>query len=73
MRSTDFQQGNPPSETKTKSSDKMKLKLETGNNESLARGIFRNENGGFTALTFSQSRRFKTYAGAVRWMAKFAA
>jgi hypothetical protein len=52
---------------------KTSLKLETGNNESLARAIFRNENGGFTALTFSQSRRFKTYAGAVRWMAKFAA
>ena len=73
MRLSGFKQGNPPSETKTKSSRQMKLKLETGNNESLVRGIFRNENGGFTALTFSQSRRFKTYAGAVRWMAKFAA
>jgi hypothetical protein len=65
-------QGATPSEQPDKTM-KTSLKLETGNNESLVRGIFRNENGGFTALTFSQSRRFKTYAGAVRWMAKFAA
>jgi len=43
--------------------------LDLGNNESLARSIVKNSNGTFTAVTFSASRDFKTYAGAVRWLA----
>jgi hypothetical protein len=43
--------------------------LDLGNNESLSRSISKNANGTFTAVTFSASRDFKTYAGAVRWLA----
>jgi len=44
--------------------------ISLGNNETLARGISKNNDGTFTALTFSASKTFKTYAGAVRWMAQ---
>lgn len=44
--------------------------IDMGNNESISCGIFE-MNGTFTALLFSQSKTFKTHAGAVRWMAKF--
>ncbi len=44
-------------------------KIEMGNNETISRGITKNANGTFTAMTFSQSKTFKTMAGAVRWMA----
>jgi hypothetical protein len=46
-----------------------KTNIDLGNNESLARGISKNNDGTFTAVTFSASRSFKTYAGAVRWLA----
>jgi len=45
-------------------------KIDLGNNESLSRGIIKNNDGTFTALTFSASKDFKTYAGAVRWLAR---
>jgi hypothetical protein len=48
----------------------MTKTLDTGNNESLARGVFKNSDGTFTAMTFSQSKTFKTQAGAVRWLQK---
>ena len=41
-----------------------------GNNETLSRGIVRNNDGTFTALTFSSSKTFKTLAGAEKWLAK---
>ena len=41
--------------------------IDLGNNDSLTRGIFKNTDGTFTALTFAHSKTFKTYAGAVRW------
>jgi hypothetical protein len=44
-------------------------KIQMNNNESLTRGITRNNDGTFTALTFSASKTFKTQAGAVRWLA----
>jgi Protein of unknown function (DUF1391) len=44
--------------------------IDLGNNESAKRGIFTNSDGTFTALTFSQSKTFKTYAGALRWMVR---
>jgi hypothetical protein len=47
----------------------MTIKLETGNNESLVRGISKNSDGTFTAVTFSQSKTFKTLEGAKKWMA----
>ncbi len=43
--------------------------IDLGNNESLSRGVFKNSDGTFTALTFTASKTFKTYAGAVRWLA----
>lgn len=46
-----------------------KTYVDLGNNESISRGISKNSDGTFTAITFSASRSFKTYAGAVRWLA----
>lgn len=43
-------------------------KIELGNNETISRKITRNADGSFTAVTFSASKTFKTYAGAVSWM-----
>ena len=48
---------------------KMKI-LDLGNNESVVKGIFKNHDGTYTALTFTQSKTFKTLAGAKRWMEK---
>lgn len=44
--------------------------LDTGNNESLVRGVFDNGDGTFTAMTYSQSKTFKTSKGAERWLAR---
>lgn len=44
--------------------------LDTGNNESLVRGIAANQDGTYTALTFTQSKTFKTRAGAEKWLAR---
>jgi hypothetical protein len=49
---------------------KTNLNIDLGNNETISRAIVRNADGTFTAVTFSASKTFKTYAGAVRWMAK---
>jgi hypothetical protein len=40
-----------------------------GNNETKSRGIFE-LNGKFTALTFSESKTFKTRKGAEQWLAR---
>ncbi|ASG87575.1 DUF1391 family protein [Salmonella enterica] len=42
-------------------------KIDLGNNESAVCGVFQNNDGTFTALTFSKSKTFKTEAGAQRW------
>lgn len=44
------------------------IRIELGNNEVISRNISRNADGTFTAVTFSASRSFKTYKGAVKWM-----
>jgi hypothetical protein len=44
--------------------------LNLGNNESASRGVFRETNGTFTAMTFTASKNFETEAGALRWLAK---
>ncbi len=44
--------------------------LDLGNNESLATGVFENLDGTYTALTFTQSKTFKTLNGAKKWLAK---
>lgn len=45
----------------------MNKTINTGNNESLSRGVFKNADGTWTAMTYSQSKTFKTEAGATRW------
>ena len=49
------------------------VQISLGNNETISRSISRNTDGSFTAVTFSASRTFRTYAGAVKWMAARAA
>ena len=60
--------------TKRKPGDKKMqtsttIKIENGNNEVLSRGISKNSDGTYTALTFSQSKTFKTMKGAQNWLA----
>jgi hypothetical protein len=44
--------------------------LDLGNNESVSRGVFPNTDGTFTAMTYTQSKEFKTRKGAERWLAR---
>jgi hypothetical protein len=44
--------------------------LDLGNNETLSRGVFPQNDGTFLALTYSTSKTFKTEAGANRWLAR---
>ncbi|HDI6103756.1 TPA: DUF1391 family protein [Escherichia coli] len=41
-----------------------------GNNESLVYGVFPNQDGTFTAMTYTKSKSFKTEAGARRWLGR---
>ncbi|WP_193090523.1 DUF1391 family protein [Advenella sp. FME57] len=43
--------------------------INQGNNELISRGLVQNENG-YLALTFSQSKQFKSRSAAVKWLAK---
>lgn len=45
------------------------IKINNGNNEVLSRCIDKNSDGTYTALTFSQSKTFKTLKGAQKWLA----
>ena len=49
---------------------KKMIKLDLGNNETLSTGISKNSDGTYTALTFSQSKTFKTLKGAEKWLAR---
>lgn len=44
--------------------------INLGNNESLVCAVFPNQDGTFTAMTYTKSKSFKTEAGARRWLAK---
>ena len=44
--------------------------LDLNNNETASAGIIREQNGTFTAITWSASKNFKTEAGARRWLAR---
>ncbi|EEC9358039.1 DUF1391 family protein [Escherichia coli] len=44
--------------------------IDLGNNESLVCGVFPNQDGAFTAMTYTKSKSFKTEAGARRWLAR---
>lgn len=48
--------------------DDMKS-IDLGNNEKISRGMIEVD-GGFLALTFTQSKNFKNRAAAVKWLAK---
>ncbi len=48
----------------------MNKVLELGNNESLVRGVFKENDKLYIAITYSQSRSFKTEKGAIRWFKK---
>lgn len=41
-----------------------------GNNETASRGVFRQEDGTWLAMTFTQSKTFKTEKGARAWFAR---
>jgi len=44
--------------------------LDLGNNETISRGITKNSDGTFTAMTFTQSKTFKTLKVAEKWIAR---
>ena len=48
--------------------NKMKT-LNLGNNETLSKGVSKNTDGTYTAMTFTKSKTFKTVKGAEKWMA----
>lgn len=41
--------------------------LDLGNNETIKRGIIEENDGTFTAFTFTRSKNFKTRQGAEKW------
>jgi hypothetical protein len=47
----------------------MTTTTDCGNNESAVRGVVQDADS-FLALTFTDSRTFKSYSGAVAWLAK---
>ncbi|EGF7427765.1 TPA: DUF1391 domain-containing protein [Escherichia coli] len=44
--------------------------IDLDNNESLVYGVFPNQDGTFTAMTYTKSKTFKTESGARRWLAR---
>lgn len=44
--------------------------LDSGDNETVSSGVFKNADGTFTALTFTKSKVFKTERGAKAWLVK---
>ena len=48
----------------------MNTTINTGNNEQISTGVFKNNDGTFTAMTYSQSKDFKTQKGAEKWLNK---
>ncbi|EBE6211485.1 DUF1391 family protein [Salmonella enterica subsp. enterica serovar Stanley] len=44
--------------------------IDLGNNESVVYGVFPNNDGTFTAMTFTRSKTFKTEAGTRRWLTR---
>ena len=54
----------------TNRGDKMQttIRIEDANNETQTRGVFKNADGTYTAMTFTQSKDFKTLKGAQKWL-----
>ena len=48
----------------------MNTTINTGNNEQISTGVFKNNDGTYTAMTFSKSKDFKTLKGAQKWLDK---
>jgi hypothetical protein len=46
----------------------MNYTKDLGNNESASIGVFKNNDGTFTAMTYTKSKEFKTEKGALKWM-----
>ncbi|EMC1765142.1 DUF1391 family protein [Salmonella enterica] len=44
--------------------------IDLGNNESVVYGVFPNNDGTFTAMTYTRSKTFKTEAGVRRWLTR---
>ena len=44
--------------------------IDLGNNESVSRGVWPQPDGRFLAMTYTQSRTFKTRKGAEAWLAR---
>ena len=44
--------------------------LDLGNNESISKGVYPQNDGTFLALGFSKSKTFKTRKGAEKWLNK---
>lgn len=44
--------------------------IDLGNNEQLSTGVATNQDGTFTAMTFTASKTFKTRKGAEKWLAR---
>lgn len=44
--------------------------IDLGNNESVSRGVFPTADGQWLAMTYTQSKTFKTRKGAERWLAR---
>ena len=45
--------------------------IDLSNKESLVCGVFPNQDGTFTAMTYTKSKTFKTEVGARRWLEKY--
>jgi len=45
--------------------------LDLGNNEKASTGVFQNNEGTFTVMTFTKSKEFKTRKGAEKCLAKW--
>lgn len=44
--------------------------IDLGNNEKISKGIYKNNDGTYTAMTFTKSKDFKTLKGAEKWLNK---
>lgn len=63
--STRKQVSQPPS-----NESKAMKTIELGNSEAISKGVTQNNDGTYTAMTFTQSKDFKTLKGAEKWLAR---
>ena len=46
------------------------VEIDLGNNEAVSTGIFLQADGTYLAMTFTKSKEFKTWPGALAWLAR---